>query len=376
MRALPYLVLGFLFLALALELLGVAPGIHRWALGLATLACLGWILGNRSRPLAALALSHPDPPQHLDEAVRTIQATRETLERAGGALQQDTGGVGSLIHQVSSHVQAQNELIGEAVVLVVGLDDALASAARSASQAVDSTYESFQAISDGMGMVDHMVSTMMGLQGSVQRAARAVEELSSEALGIGDIVGSVNTIARKTNMLAINAGIVAAHAGEQGRGFAVIASEIRQLSSQTSQALQSIQDILLRVKGRSQEVVKTMEEGSTHVEEGAALASSVGSSITQVLQAMHNNQAQVQQILDTNESIKVQSDILVEKLLGVATLVEETAQKAAALATFSSVAGGSTEVMAETIRIMERQVEHLDRLLANQLESVAEPDIV
>jgi methyl-accepting chemotaxis protein len=50
------------------------------------------------------------------------------------------------------------------------------------------------------------------------------------------IVASIDEIARRTNLLALNASIEAARAGDAGKGFSVVAAEVKALSATTKDA--------------------------------------------------------------------------------------------------------------------------------------------
>jgi len=98
--------------------------------------------------------------------------------------------------------------------------------------------------------VEQLSSSILEISGQVSSAAgvaddaarlsetlgRAMEELSKNAEGAGEIVGLIDDIAEQTNLLALNATIEAARAGEAGKGFAVVANEVKALAEQTAKA--------------------------------------------------------------------------------------------------------------------------------------------
>lgn len=77
---------------------------------------------------------------------------------------------------------------------------------------------------------------------------------------INDNVTRIQSIARQTQLLAINASIESSKAGEAGKGFAVVASEIKDLSEISSKAADAIYDVCMEMNANVGNIRSCFEE--------------------------------------------------------------------------------------------------------------------
>ncbi|HPM71345.1 MAG TPA: methyl-accepting chemotaxis protein [Spirochaetales bacterium] len=112
--------------------------------------------------------------------------------------------------------------------------------------------------------------------GSMNKLAASMDKVTKASDEIRSVVGAVGELADRTNLLAMNASIEAAHAGAAGRGFAVVAHEIKALAQASAERAASIGDMVARIEtavGEGVESNRTVGESLARIAEGAASTS-------------------------------------------------------------------------------------------------------
>ncbi|GAB1596222.1 methyl-accepting chemotaxis protein [Lysobacter claricitrinus] len=186
-----------------------------------------------------------------------------------------------------------------------------------------------RAAQDGEAGMERVVDTM-----------RRIDESSRK---IGEIIGVMDGIAFQTNILALNAAVEAARAGEQGRGFAVVASEVRSLAQRSAIS--------------AKEVRALIAESADRVNDGHAVAESVGSSIAGVARSAR----QLRDLMADIAAGAVEQRQGLHQVNEAVTSMDEGTQQNAAL----------VEEAAATARNLEQQAQMLLETVAGYTTSDA-----
>lgn len=110
---------------------------------------------------------------------------------------------------------------------------------------------------------------------TVEAAAAMMKQLEDKFQEVLSFSSSIDAIAAKTNLLALNASIEAASAGEHGRGFAVVAGEIKNLAKQSGEASKRINELINVLREEINNSSISIESGVVQAKNGVNAMSEV-----------------------------------------------------------------------------------------------------
>lgn len=168
----------------------------------------------------------------------------------------------------------------------------------------------------------------------IRVAARSIEEIT----GITD---TINAISEQTNLLSLNASIEAARAGEQGKGFAVVASEVGVLAQQSTEATETIRQLISGITKNIEDINKNAESCVTDMESCVEGVRNANSSFDQI----HENVDKATRgIVDITDGIGRINDFASSN----AAATEEQASS------INEVLGLSDEIVSESNKLREQ----------------------
>ncbi len=231
-------------------------------------------------------------------------------------------------HEISGGTNVQRERIQGTATAMEEMNATVLEVARNAGEAAEQGQEAKTKAMDGADVVNQSVAAINSIQGQADHLRTNMDELETQARGIGNIMGVITDIADQTNLLALNAAIEAARAGEAGRGFAVVADEVRKLAEKTMTATKEVGDSIEAIQTAADHNVKAMEAAVADLSTATDLSNTSGGVLQEIVMGTEMSAERIQGIATAAEQQSSASEEInqsIDEINGIAVETEQAA---------------------------------------------------
>jgi methyl-accepting chemotaxis protein len=204
-------------------------------------------------------------------------------------------------------------------------------------------------------VVNETIASLAEIQQSVDLSYEGICRLSDNSSRIDGIVNVINDITKRTNLLALNASIIAAQAGEYGKSFGVVADEIRNLSLQTGQSTGEITGIIEEILAESRQAATSIAMTRDLVQKGVLQGEETGKALQVILESSV-------QAMDMTEQINVSTEEQA-KSIGLITQSMED------VSTMTSQIFNASKEQSQATRNIAKSVDSIKQLAKGVVES-------
>jgi phosphate/phosphite/phosphonate ABC transporter binding protein len=188
------------------------------------------------------------------------------------------------IREVAGHVESLSSAAEETSASTIQIEATVREVERTAKESTRLSQQVSAEVKDmAVRSIHETMDAINTIKDAVERYSGVVTRLGKRSEEIGKILGVIVEVTERTNLLALNASILAAQAGEHGKGFAVVAEEIKALADRTAGSAQDIGKLITAVQKEAKEAVAAMSESLTAVEEGVRRAREAAAALDKML---------------------------------------------------------------------------------------------
>lgn len=241
--------------------------------------------------------------QKIGHSAEKLAAASEQLTASAEQSADASNQVAASVTDITFGTERQASALKETTGVMEEMSRQIQIVADNTEQTVVLSEKTAVASKNGTYSVSVALEQMRNIERTVNTSAEVVTKLGERSNEIGQIVGTISTIAGQTNLLALNAAIEAARAGETGRGFAVVAEEVRKLAEQSQEAAEQISTLIHGIRRETDSAVAAMMAGTREVVSGMVAVNGATTAFSDIADLVNSVSGQVHTISSAMKNV-------------------------------------------------------------------------
>ncbi len=266
--------------------------------------------------------------QRLTASVQDATATVEEAERVVALTSDSLGQVANATADIAKHADTLSDTTSSTASAMLQMKHSISRVRETAITAASLAEQAGVDAERGTQVLQESLTGMEHIREASRAIGSVTEELEKRVGEIGDVLHLITELTQRTNLLALNASIIAAQAGAEGRGFAVVADEIKDLARRTANSAGSIDNLIQAVAEGAHAARRAAVAGGDAVEAGTSQASEAAKTMTDILSRLRNSAAMSKSIASATDEQARSSAYVTRSIQDVQNHVTEITGKA------------------------------------------------
>ena len=290
------------------------------------------------------------------EGEKIVDISKELIE-GGNNYQETIGEIKIAMEKVITGGKEEQSLVQQTGVMTEQINTGMESVADNIMAITETSTSTMSNAEKGKVSMQTATKQMNYIYEKVNDMAKQVHLLSEKSNQVEEVVGLITSIASQTNMLALNAAIEAARAGEQGKGFSVVATQVRQLAEESSDAANKIVMLINDMKEAANLSIEAVGVGIDSVKEGINCVAEAESGFDKIVTEISEVTNEITSVSAVVEEVNAATSDLFHSVQQITAIIDST-----------------TENIQGTFEIVGKQVKYMNRVIdsAEELESVSD----
>ncbi|MFC1856018.1 methyl-accepting chemotaxis protein [Thermodesulfobacteriota bacterium] len=299
---------------------------------------------------------------HLtDTSVRVLKSSLN-LYKLSDQVSEATSDISHSFDYVNKGAAKQLDMIERALNIINEIAKSSEVIAQYAREAEVFEKQSTQNARTGGQAAKEILVKLESVFNKVELSAEQAMKFGNITEKIATIVDVITSIAKQTNILALNASIEATKAGEAGKGFSSVVSDIKSMSEDSKNAAKQISEMLKEIGSESDKIVRSMKQSSNEITEGRRMLRVTDTTLERIISLVSETEVKVSKISALTATHLAKTNEIVTYVNEVATLSQENKNATENIAEASEDQQLSIAEMSESAQEMNNLSEELKDL--------------
>jgi len=240
--------------------------------------------------------------ENIKEYSSSVMETSASIEEMALSIKETTGNIGALTTSTEQTYHSINR-IGTSITEI-------RDSVRRSSECSEKVRIQAQ---EGMEAMTATIAAMLEIEKNSDFSVKAINRLSLHSLRVGEFLMIIKDVVAQTNLLSLNASIIAAQAGEKGKSFGVVAEEVRALAQRTSASTSEIEDLVKNIQLETQAAERAVTQGKEKVAEGVRISERADKALHRIEESAAEASQMVQKIATATDEQASGSRLITEE---------------------------------------------------------------